>query len=410
MPQLRLTQSILMFSIISIGMGQFIVFAVLAPLIRSVGLQEIHGGLIISFSSIIFALSSGIWGRFSSVHGRRKVMLIGLCGYSVGTLLFCAMFYVGMQSWLQGSVLFLALAAARMLQSTLMGATTPAATAYMADITSTEQRVKGMGLLGSAHSLGTILGPAVAAPLIVLHLLAPMLAASVITILAALIVWQYLPARPLPQANQGERAPLRIGHEIMHTLRSYFDPRYAGLLLIGVLMFLGYAMCQQTVGYLIQDRLNISAEATASIVAHAFIVSALFALTAQLVVVARLKLSPSTLLFLGLPMMMLGYLVLVLLQAEREALIAFAFIGFGFGLSLPGFSASASLSVSAEEQGAVAGVIAGAPALGFILGPTVGAMLYQFDLHAPYLAAALLNAVLTLMVLRNALRKRRQTD
>jgi len=406
MPQLRLVQFVLLFCIISIGMGQFIVFAVLAPLIRSVGLQEIHGGLIISLSSIVFALSSGVWGRVSSVQGRRQVMLIGLCGYTFGTLLFCGAFYLGLEGWMQGTLLFVALSVARMLQSTLMGATTPAATAYMADITTPEQRVKGMGLLGSGHSLGTILGPAVAAPLILLHLLAPLLAASAITLLAAAVVWKLLPKHAITQPVKA----VHVGREILNTLHSYFDPRYAATLLIGVLMFLGYAMCQQTVGYLVQDRLQISAEATATIVAHAFIYSAVFALTAQLIVVARLKLAPTTLLFLGLPLMLAGYLTLMALQSEREALIAFSFIGFGFGLALPGFSATASLSVPAEEQGAVAGVIAGAPALGFVLGPTIGAILYEINTMAPYGAAALLNAILALAVLRRGFKSKPPKD
>ena len=99
-------------------------------------------------------------------------------------------------------------------------------------------------------------------------------------------------------------------------------------------------------------------------------------------------------------MMLAGYVVLVQLQWERDALIAFSFIGFGFGLALPGFSATASLSVSAEEQGAVAGIIAGAPALGFILGPTLGAILYEMHTMAPYAAAALLNGLLAMAVLR----------
>lgn len=391
MPQLRFIQFILLFCIISISMGQFIVFAVLAPLIRSVGLQEIHGGMIISLSSIVFALSSGVWGRVSSAQGRRKVMLIGLTGYTAGTLLFAGAFQLGLLGWQQGTALFLALASARMLQSTLMGATSPAATAYMADITTPEQRVKGMGLLGSGHSLGTILGPAIAAPLILLHLLAPLLAASAITLLAAIVVWKFLPVRPPSQTA----TKVNVVREILHTVKSYFDPRYARTLLIGVLMFLSYAMCQQTVGYLVQDRLQITPEQAAAVIAHAFIVSAAFALIAQLIVVARLKLKANTLLVLGLPMMLIGYLVLVFLQAEREALIAFGFIGFGFGLALPGFSATASLSVSAEEQGAVAGVIAGAPALGFILGPTVGALLYEANIMAPYIAAAILNTLLT---------------
>ncbi|MBA55452.1 MAG: MFS transporter [Pseudomonadales bacterium] len=401
MSQLRITQFILMTCIISIGMGQFIVFAVLAPLIRSVGLQEVHGGLILSFSSVIYALSSGVWGRVSSVSGRRRVILVGLIGYCLGTLLFSAVFFAGLQLWMQGTLLFLSLCLARMLQSVLMGATTPAATAYMADITTPEQRVKGMGLLGSAHSLGTILGPAVAAPLILLHLLAPLLAASAMTLLTALVVWKALPG--LPSSN---RANVHIGREILNTVKSYFDSRYADILLIGVLMFMSYAMSQQTVGYLVQDRLQISPQETATIVAHAFIFSAVFALIGQFAVVAKLRLASNTLLLIGLPLMLVGYLVLLQLQMERDALIAFSFIGFGFGLAMPGFSASASLSVSAEEQGAVAGVIAGAPALGFILGPTFGAMLYEFDEMAPYGASAVLNGLLALAVLRRQISHR----
>lgn len=395
MSQLRITQFILMTCIISIGMGQFIVFAVLAPLIRSVGLQEIHGGLILSFSSVIYALSSGVWGRISSVSGRRRVIMVGLIGYCLGTLLFSAVFFSGLQLWMQGTMLFLSLCLARMLQSILMGATAPAATAYMADITTPEQRVKGMGLLGSAHSLGTILGPAVAAPLILLHLLAPLLAASAMTLLTALVVWKFLPGQPSPG-----KAQVNIRQEILNTVKSYFDSRYADILLIGVLMFMSYAMSQQTVGYLVQDRLQISPQDTANIVAHAFICSAVFALLGQFVVVAKLRLASNTLLLVGLPLMLVGYLVLLQLQLERDALLAFSFIGFGFGLAMPGFSASASLSVSAEEQGAVAGVIAGAPALGFILGPTFGAMLYEFNEMAPYAASAVLNGLLALAVLR----------
>lgn len=382
-----------MLSIISISMGQFIVFAVLAPLIRAVGLQEYQGGLILSFSSIVFALSSGVWGRLSSIYGRKKVMLIGLMGYSLGTLLFVSGFFAGFELLLSGFALFSALVIARMLQSTLMGATSPATTAYMADITTPEQRVKGMGLIGSAHSLGTILGPAIAAPLIALHLLAPLLAASIITFITAAIVLFWLPKDTVAASPQ----KVRIGAEIRHTLKSYFDPRYANLLLIGVLMFMSYAMCQQTLGYLIQDQLMITPEAAASILAKAFIYSAVFSLIAQIGVVSKLKLPASIVLTLGLPLMMVGYLILLQLSEPLDAMIAFSCIGFGFGMAMPGFAAAASLSVSAEEQGSVAGIISGAPALGYILGPTLGSVLYQWESHAPYIASAVLNAILTLM-------------
>ena len=45
----------------------------------------------------------------------------------------------------------------------VMSATMPAANAFMADITSPENRTKGMGAAGAANNFGSMLGPAVAA-------------------------------------------------------------------------------------------------------------------------------------------------------------------------------------------------------------------------------------------------------
>jgi MFS family permease len=62
---------------------------------------------------------------------------------------------------------------------------------------------------------------------------------------------------------------------------------------------------------------------------------------------------------------------------------ALLLIGFGFGMARPGFTSAASLAVTAEEQGAVAGILGGASATGFIAGPVVGAM-YDASPFLPY--------------------------
>ncbi len=377
-------------------MGQFIVFAVLAPLIRSVELEEYQGGLILSCSSVVYALSSGVWGRLSSLLGRRRVMLIGLLGYSLGTLLFALTFYLGQLGLIGGTALFITLVISRMLQSTLMGATIPAAIAYMSDITETQQRVKGMGLVASANSIGSLLGPAVAAPLLAFNLLAPLLAGAITTAITALLIWLFL---PLSQQLLEVR-PVAIFQEIKNTLASFFDARYASLLLVGVLIFMGYAISQQTMGYLIQDRLLLTPQGAAQILAQSFVYSAAAALFTQLIIVSRCKLSPFTLLFCGLPLMALGYAWIIHLSAPIHSHVAFALIGMGMGMALPGFSASASLAVDAREQGAVAGVIAGAPALGFVMGPTVGAFLYQYSITLPYWFSSLLALFLIGLVFR----------
>lgn len=178
------------------GMGQTIVFAVLAPLGREVGLAAIEVGLIITLSSIVFSWASPRWGRASERLGRRRTLIIGLLGYTLGTTLFATGFLAGREGWLSGTSLLVVLILARMFQSTLMAAAPPAATAYMADITSVEQRTTGMGKLGAANNVGTIIGPAIGGALAMISLLAPLYGAAAITLVTAFFVWRWLPESP----------------------------------------------------------------------------------------------------------------------------------------------------------------------------------------------------------------------
>jgi MFS family permease len=76
--------------------------------------------------------------------------------------------------------------------------------------------------------------------------------------------------------------------------------------------------------------------------------------------------------------------VIFLLTAQFGALVfALALSGLGFGMARPGFVSGASLSVAPHEQGAVAGIIGGASATGFIFGPVIGWM-YEKSPFVPY--------------------------
>ena len=68
----------LLFSLVSVGMGFTVLFPVLAPLGREIGLSEFQITAIIAASSLTVFLSSPIWGRTSDQWGRKRVMLIGL--------------------------------------------------------------------------------------------------------------------------------------------------------------------------------------------------------------------------------------------------------------------------------------------------------------------------------------------
>lgn len=374
---------ILLVSLVSVGMGFTVLFPVLAPLGREIGLSEIQITTIISASGLIVFLASPLWGRQSDLWGRKRVMLIGIFGVSLGTTLFTATLHTGMTGMLTGTTLFVALIVTRMLHATVMAASMPAANAYMADITSTENRTKGMGAAGAANNLGSILGPAVAG-LAFISLLAPLWIMAAVAFLNALFVWRFLPDPPRHQA------PVR------QKRLKYSDRRILPFVIVGVLMFTGMGMVQQTIGFRMQDALNLDAAATAQSVGVAMMLSAACSLLAQAVIVQRLTIAPFNLLRLAMPLLIVAFVLMATTTSQLSLTLAMGVLGLGMGLAGPGFMAGASLAVPPEEQGAVAGVAGSCGPLGFTIGPLTGGALYQVAPQLPYALTAVMYALLFL--------------
>ena len=370
----------LLASLVCVGMGFTVLFPILAPLGREIGLSEIQITAIIGASSLTVFLASSRWGRQSDRWGRKRVMLIGLFGFSAGTFLFNSVLYAGLSGWLVGWGLFAALVAARMTHAALMAAAMPAANAYMADISDPANRTRAMGAAGAANNIGSILGPGVAA-LAFISLLTPLWVMAAVAFLNGLFVWRYLPEPPKqPAPAAGQRAPGRM---------RYGDPRILPFIIVGVLMFTGTALVQQTMGFRFQDVLQLDAAETARQFGFAMMLSAVCSLISQLVIVQRLSLAPFTLLRLAMPLLIVAFSLMAVSESQLALTIGMMIMGLGMGLAGPGFSAGASLAVSREEQGAVAGIAGSCGPLGFTIGPLLGGVLYQLNPALPYACAAL---------------------
>lgn len=374
---------ILLISLVVVGMGFTVLFPILAPVGREMGLTEFQITAIIGASSITVFLASPRWGRLSDRLGRKPVILIGLFGFAFGTFLFNGVIYLGLSAALTGTVLFAALVASRMVHAAVMSATMPAANAFMADITSAANRTKGMGAAGAANNLGSMLGPAVAA-LAVFSLLMPLWVMAALAFLNGLFIWRFLPEPPRHNAP-------RLGQKMR-----YRDPRIFPFIIVGVTMFSGMALVQQTMGFRFQDALNLSATETAQAVGLGMMLSAGASLLAQGVVVQRLSLPPFTLLRVAMPLLFIAFATMALTESQWVLTAAMMVQGFGMGLAGPGFMAGASLAVTAEEQGAVAGVAGSCGPLGFAIGPMLGGALYQLQPTLPYAVAAGVYVVLFL--------------
>ena len=173
------------------------------------------------------------------------------------------------------------------------------------------------------------------------------------------------------------------------------------LLATAVGLFVGFSGIQQTLGFTLQDKLELNGIQTAQMTGAALMVSALFTFLVQITVMQRLKLEPGQFIRLGLLAMLFGATILA--SADHFPLLAvgMGFLGTGLGLTMPSISAGASLAVSADEQGSVAGLVAACPAIGFVAGPLCAGALYQVHPSlAPLFSASVFFLVLVLLVLR----------
>ncbi len=367
-----LAKRTLLLAVAAMGFAQTVLFAILAPLGREVGLIEVQIGAIISSSSLTLFLVSPLWGRASDIWGRRKILLIGLFGYSVGTVMFASVFQAALLGYLIPVSALILLIVTRVANATVMAAVSPSANAYMADITSITERIKGMGAIGAAGSIGSILGPAIGGLLASISLLTPLYFSVFLTLAAAVLTLYALPELPKPTVI---KKPPRL---------KYTDPRIFPLVIAGVFLFMGFAIVQQTIAFRFQDVFGLDGTQTAKIVGISLMFSAAAALFVQLLVIPRLHVRPFVLLRISMPMMMIAFAIMALGQTQEMYMLAMCILGLGMGLAGPGFMAGASVAVSSEEQGAVAGVAGSCPPLGFTVGPLLGTYLYSIDGALPY--------------------------
>ena len=105
------------------------------------------GAITFTFATANF-FASPVLGALSDRFGRRPVLLLGFCGFTVSFFVTA----VVTELWL--------LVAIRLVSGALM-ANAAIANAYVADITPPEKRAQRFGLLGAMLGLGFILGPAI---------------------------------------------------------------------------------------------------------------------------------------------------------------------------------------------------------------------------------------------------------
>ena len=157
--------NLLVVGLLTVAVGQSFIFAILPPLGREVNLSVVQINSMIACSALVFSVASPSWGRLSDRVGRKPVIVAGLAGYALGNLIFALAFEAAFAGWVTGTGLFASLLMVRCLQSVMMSGTNPGSTAYTADHSAPQHRTRALARLGTASSVGMIIGPILAGAL-----------------------------------------------------------------------------------------------------------------------------------------------------------------------------------------------------------------------------------------------------
>lgn len=138
---------ILMLNLFIALLGQGMVIPILPEYLKQFDAAGAAAGFLVAAFGAAQFIFSPIGGKLSDQMGRKKMIMFGLFLTVISDFMFA----------ISNSLPLLYLA--RFIGGMGLGFMVPSNMAYVADITTSDTRAKGMGYLGAAMNLGMVLGP-----------------------------------------------------------------------------------------------------------------------------------------------------------------------------------------------------------------------------------------------------------
>jgi DHA1 family tetracycline resistance protein-like MFS transporter len=370
-------------------------FGVIIPLLPFYGE---HFGASPFTIAVLMATFSGFqvvaapfWGRLSDRIGRRPVILV-----SVATSIFAYL-------WLSAADTLWMLFAARALQG-LSAGNISVAQAYIADITTPENRAKGMGGLGAALGLGFIMGPAIGGQLAggdptQVAVALPSYAAAGLSALAFLIAALALKESLAPEyRSHATNRPSRIAQ-----IRDAFGrPKLRLLMALFFTTTFAFAGMEATFALWADYRFHWGPRQVGNLFAMVGII--LVIIQGGLIGRITKRFGEARTLLAGTLSIGLGLALMAAAMTPTLGIIASSLLALGMGMTSPSISSLVSQEASAVEQGGIFGVNQSVGSVARTIGPFVaGGAFTLAGPSAPYAVGAaimLVSAFLALRVVR----------
>ncbi len=338
-----------------------------------------------SYSAMQF-LCMPTWGRISDRVGRRPVMLVSIASSALTML--------GLGLALAWSQTILWVFVARMA-SGMATANLGTASAYIADITTPSERVKGMGLFGIAFGLGFLIGPAIGgllADYTVNGRAGPYPCFVAAALSTVNLIWACLrlpeslpPERRRPSTRS--RSPLNL-----QALRDVFrTPGISRAVFTTHLIILAFSGLEMTYALYASDIFHFSQKQ----VGWMFMFMGTTGAVVQGGFMRRAsgRYRETSLAIAGVCLLTVGFAGFALAPRVGVPLLVVvsALIATGNGLTQPSISAYISRLADPSRQGETLSANQSMSSLGRVFGPALAGLLYTLSPEAPFVACAAIN-------------------
>lgn len=310
-----------------------------------------YGGWLLFSFAIMQFLFSPVLGNLSDQYGRRPILLISLLGFAIDYL------------FLAFAPTIVWLFVGRLIAG-VMGASITTATAYIADISTPENRAQNFGLVGAAFGLGFIIGPVVGGLLGQFGSRVPFIAAAILTFLNFLYGYFILP-ESLAKENR-RKFNINRANPIGSLLQLRKYPVISGLVGCLLLIYLAGQAVQSTWSFFTMEQFSWSEKAVGYSLGFVGLMVAI--VQGGLIRYINPKLGPKRSVYVGMVLYVIGL-----------AFFAFAYKGWMMyaallpyclgGISGPALQGIMSGQVPPNEQGELQGALTSLVSLTSIIGP-----------------------------------------
>lgn len=317
-------------------------------------------GLLFASYSLMQLIFTPILGRLSDRYGRRPVLFISLLGTALGFLI------LGFATTLW--MLFVG----RIIDG-ITGGNISTAQAYIADITTPENRAKGMGMIGAAFGLGFVFGPAIGGILSRWGINVPFLFAAGLAFANAILLYFVLPETVTPDHPARASAATGRWSQLIEALK---QSRLAFILSIYFLFIVAFSIMTASFALFTMFRFGYDAHDTGWLFVFVGVIGAII----QGGLIGRLvkRFGELTLIVVG-ALLFAASLFAIPFTGPHTGLLTLLLVGgtfaVGNSLSTPALTGLASKSVGRGEQGGVLGVTQSVASLARTVGPVISSAL-----------------------------------